>query len=72
MIDIIVKFHENLTKGETIKIITALDNYTTYLNRTDLIKANGEILEVYRANGAKIAINTQYIVSVCVIEQATR
>lgn len=69
MIKHIVKFHQELNKGESIKIITALDNYTTYINRTDLIKPSGNVLEVYRANGAKVAINTQYVVSICVIRR---
>lgn len=69
MIKHIVKFHQELGKGESIKIITALDNYTTYINRTDLIKPSGNVLEVYRANGAKVAINTQHVVSICVIRR---
>ena len=69
MIDTIQKFHSNLTKGQTIKIITALDNYTTYINRTDIIKAVGNVLEVHRANGAKVAINVDYIAAICVLER---
>lgn len=67
MIDSIVKFHSNLNKGECVKIITGLKGYETYVDRTDLLKENGDILEIYRSNGAKVAINTNFIISCCVI-----
>ena len=67
MINNITKFHKELKKGESVKIITALPEYNTYINRTDVIKTDGDILLIFRANGAKVAINTNYIVSICVI-----
>lgn len=69
MIDRISKFHSELEKGESVKIITALDNYTTYLNRTDVIKPDpvDGVLEIYRANGAKVALNVDFVVSICVV-----
>ena len=70
MINQIIKFHSDLNKGESIKIITCLDNYVTYINRTDLIKkANDDVLLIFRANDAKVAINTNYIVSCCVVRR---
>ena len=69
MIDRITKFHSELKKGESVKIITALDNYHTYINRTDIIKPDDGVLEIYRANGAKVALNTDYVVSICVVRR---
>ena len=68
MINQIIKFHKELQKGETVKIITSLPDYKTYINRTDVLKQEKDILLILRANGAKVAINCQYIVSCCVIE----
>ena len=67
MITAIIKFHSELSKGESVKIITTLDNYTTYINRTDLIKADDNLLYIFRANGAKVAINTNFIISCCTV-----
>lgn len=70
VINQIIKFHSELQKGEVIKVITALDSYSTYISRTDLIKkVNDNVLCVFRANGAKVAINTEYIISCCVIKE---
>ena len=69
MINSILKFHSELEKGESVKIITALDNYTTYINRTDLIKEDGNILKIFRSNGAKVALNVNYVVSICVVRR---
>ena len=69
MINQIIKFHKELKKGESVKIITGLKDYTSYVNRTDLIKQDGDVLEIYRANGAKVAINCQFVVGCCVIER---
>lgn len=69
MINSIIKFHGELEQGETVKIITCLKGYETYVNRTDLLKESGDILEIYRANGAKVAINTAFIISCCVIRR---
>jgi hypothetical protein len=70
MINQLIKFHSELQKGESIKVITTLDNYTTYINRTDLIKkVNDDVLCIFRANDAKVAINTNYIVSCCVVRR---
>ena len=71
MIDRITKFHQELNKGESVKIITTLDNYTTYINKTDVIKADRTdgVLEIYRANDAKVALNVDYVVSCCVIRR---
>lgn len=70
MINQIFKFHSDLNKGETIKVITSLQGYTTYISRIDLLKkVNDNVLCVFRANGAKVAINTDYIISCCVIKE---
>ena len=70
MINRIISFHSDLKKGQTIKIITLLDNYVTYITRTDILhKCNDSALLILRANGARVAINTNYIVSCCVIER---
>lgn len=69
MINQIHQFHSELEKGQYVKIITSLDNYVTYVNRTDIIKANGHILKIFRANGAKVAINCQYVVACCVVKE---
>jgi len=69
MINQIIKFHSGLEKGETIKVITALDNYVTYISRTDLLKkVDDEVLCIFRANDAKVALNCNYVVSCCVIK----
>ena len=70
VINQIIKFHSELQKGEVIKVITALDSYSTYISRTDFIKkVNDNVLCVFRANGARVAINTEYIISCCVIKE---
>ena len=68
VINQILKFHSELNKGETIKIVSALEDYQTLINRTDMIKRDGDVLLIFRANGAKVALNTNYVVMVCVIE----
>lgn len=65
----IEELHSKLKKGETIKIVTSLENYVTYINRTDVIRIDENVLEIYRANGATVCINPQYIVMCCVIER---
>lgn len=70
MINQIIKFHSGLEKGQAIKVITASDDYITFIKRTDIIrKCNDNLLLILRANGAKVAINTDYIISCCVIER---
>lgn len=70
MINQITNFHSNLEKGETIKVMTVLPEYVTYINRTDLIKVGGnDVLLVFRANGAKVAINTNHVVMCCVVRE---
>ena len=70
MINQVIKFHQELEKGQSIKVITALDDYSTFINRTDIIrKCNDSLLLILRANGAKVAINTDYIISCCVITE---
>jgi hypothetical protein len=70
MINQIIKFHSGLEKGQAIKVITVLDDYSTFINRTDIIrKCNDSLLLILRANGAKVAINTDYIISCCVIQR---
>ena len=68
MINQILQFHTDLKKGETVKIITSLPDYKTYINRTDVLKQDGDILIILRANGARVAINSHYIVSCCIIQ----
>lgn len=70
MINQIIKFHSDLNKGEAIKVITSLQGYTTYISRTDLLKkVNDEVLCIFRANDAKVALNCNYVVSCCVIKE---
>lgn len=70
MINQIIKFHADLEKGESVKLIMARDDYSTFIGRTDLIKkVNEDTLCVFRANGAKVALNSNYIVACCVIER---
>ena len=70
MINQIIKFHADLEKGESVKLIMAKDDYSTFIGRTDLIKkVNEDTLCVFRANGAKVALNSNYIVACCVIER---
>ena len=69
MITQIIKFHQELKKGESVKIITLLPGYETYVNRTDLLKIENRKLLIFRANGAKVALNNRYIISCCVVER---
>ena len=69
MINQILKFHSDLEKGECVKLITQLHNYTSYINRTDLLRNEDNILLIFRANGAKVAINTDKIISCCVVRR---
>ena len=70
VINQIIKFHSGLEKGEAIKVITALDNYVTYISRIDLLKkVNNDVLCIFRANDAKVALNCNYVVSCCVIKE---
>ena len=69
MINQIITFHKTLKKGETVKIITTLDNYSTYVNRTDVLQKLDGILLISRANGARVVINPEYIIAACVIER---
>jgi hypothetical protein len=64
-----MKFHSELKKGESVKIITALPAYETYVNRTDLLKIENGVLLIFRANGARVALNNRYIVSRCIIQR---
>ena len=65
----IIGFHKDLQKGQTVKIMTALTSYETYVNRTDVLKDMNGRLIIMRANGAKIVINPDYIVAACVVER---
>ena len=70
MINQIIKFHSTLNKGESIKVITCLDNYTTFINRTDIIKKiNDDVLCIFRANDAQVALNSNYIVACCIVRR---
>ena len=69
MINQIQAFHSTLKKGQTVKIITALDNYSTYVNRTDILKDDNGLLLIIRANGAKVILNCDYVVAACVVER---
>ena len=68
MINQITKFHKELKKGESVKIMFHND-FETYINRTDLIKQEGKILLIFRANGARVAYNTDYVVQACIVER---
>ena len=69
MIDHILQSHSSLKKGETVKIVTTVPDYITYVNRTDLLKDNDDVLEIYRANGARVALNTNFVVMCCIVER---
>ena len=67
MIDQIQEFHLTLKKGQYVKIITSLPDYVTKVDRTDVLKdVDGKLL-ILRANGAKVILNCDYVVSACVI-----
>ena len=69
MINQIQKFHLELQKGQTVKIMTSIDGYSTYVNRTDILKdVDGKLL-ILRANGAKVILNPEYVVMACVVER---
>ena len=69
MIDRIEDLHSKLQKGESIKILTSLPEYTTYISRTDLIRIDDNVLEIYRANDSIVFINTDHIVMCCLIRR---
>ena len=69
MINQIIAFHKDLQKGQTVKIITGLKDYVSYVNRTDILKQDGDILIVFRANGGKVAINCTFVVASCIVER---
>jgi hypothetical protein len=69
MINQIISFHKELKKGESVKILTGLKDYVTYINRTDILKQDGNILIILRANGGRVAINTDFVISCCIIER---
>ncbi len=69
MIDQIQEFHLCLEKGQYVKIVTAVPDYITKVDRTDVLKdVNGKLL-ILRANGAKVILNPEYVVMACIIER---
>ena len=69
MINRVQEFHLTLEKGQYVKIITALPDYITKVDRTDVLKdVDGKLL-ILRANGAKVILNPDYIVAACIIER---
>lgn len=69
MINQIQEFHLELQKGQNVKIITALPNYITYVNRTDVLKDIDGNLLILRANGARVILNPAYVVAACIVER---
>lgn len=69
MIDQIQEFHTTLKKGQYVKIITALPDYVTKVDRTDVLKDIDGKLLILRANGAQVILNCDYVVMACVIER---
>ena len=69
MIYQILELHKKLTKGQTLKII-ALGEYTTHLNKSDIVKPTKEaqVLQIHRANGNTIALNCNHIIVACITE----
>ena len=69
MIDQIQKFHLELKKGQYVKIVTAVPDYITRVDRTDVLKdVDGKLL-ILRANGARVILNPDYVVMACIIER---
>ena len=69
MINHIINLHKELPKGKYVKIITSNPNYTTKVDRTDVLKADGDVLRVFRANSAQVAINCNFVVMCCIVER---
>lgn len=68
MITAIQEMFHDLKKGEAIKVVCPED-YAPFIDRTDLIKPlNDTVLMVYRANGRKVAINTNTVIMSCIVE----
>jgi hypothetical protein len=68
MINVIIELHKDLVKGHYVKIVTSLKDTIYYIDKTDLLKQDGDILKVYRANGKTFAVNCQFVVACCITE----
>ena len=69
MIDQIQKLHLELKKGQRVKVITSVPDYTTTFDRRDVLKEVDGLLLILRVNGGKVILNCDYIVSACIIER---
>ena len=69
MLDTIMEFHKDLKKGQTVKIVTTVKDWETFINRTDSLEEKDNVLIIHKSNGAKVAINTSCIAMCCVIEK---
>ena len=73
MIYSILEQHKALKKGECLKII-ALGDYTTYINKSDIIKPTGQpqILRIVGINGRSVSLNCNHIIVACTIQEGWR
>lgn len=70
MIYQILELHKNLKKGECVKII-ALGDYSTYINKSDILKPTQEaqVLKIVGVNGRHVALNCNHVIVACVISE---
>ena len=69
MIEQIIDFHKSLKKGQYVKIVTGRTDYDTKVDRTDVISQEVDTLVINRANGARVALNTNFVVMACIVER---
>ena len=70
MIYQILELHKSLKKGECVKII-ALGDYSTYINKSDILKPTQEaqVLKIIGVNGRHVALNCNHVIVACVISE---
>jgi hypothetical protein len=70
MIYQILELHKSLKKGECVKII-ALGDYSTYINKSDILKPTQEaqVLKIVGVNGRHVALNCNHVIVACVISE---
>ena len=69
MIEQIIDFHKSLKKGQYVKIMSARPEYDTKVDRTDVISQELDVLVINRANGARVALNTNFVIMACIVER---
>ena len=70
MIYQILELHKSLKKGECVKII-ALGDYSTYINKSDILKPTQEaqVLKIVGVHGRHVALNCNHVIVACVISE---